>query len=120
MDHDVCAEIEGTAHDRCREGVVDDERHLVGMGHPGEPLNVENRERGVGNGFAEDRAGVRPEGHLNVGFGGVGVDEGDFDAEFFEGDIKEVGGAAIEGAGSDEVVAAVAEVEDADEGGGLA
>jgi hypothetical protein len=90
------------------------------VGHAGELLDVQDRERGVGDGFAEDRAGVGAEGGLDLVFGGVGVDEGDVDAEFLQGHVEEVRGAAVDGAGGDEVVAAVAEVQDRDERGGLA
>ena len=90
------------------------------MGHARKTLDVEDRQRGVGDGLAEDRAGGRTEGGLNRVIGGVGIDIGHLDAQLFERDAEEVSGAAVDRPGGDEVVAAAAEVEDRDQRRGLA
>ena len=118
--HDVGAPFDGPAEDRRGEGVVHDERHALGVGDPRQLLEVGDRERGVRDGFGEERLGVRTEGGGEPGFVGVLVDEGERDAHLLHGDGEEIEGAAIDGRGADDMVARLAEVEDGEKRGRLA
>ena len=117
---DVAAPLEGTAVHGSGKGVVHDEGHAVGVGGLGELLNVQDGEGGVGDGLAEDRLGVGPEGGVQLLLGALGVHEGKLDAHALHGDGKQVEGAAVDGGGGDHVVAAAGDVEDGVEVGRLA
>ena len=116
---DVAAPLKGTAVHRGSEGVVHDEGHAVLVGGLGELLNVQHSEGGVGDGLAEDRLGVGPEGGVQLLLRALGVHEGELDAHALHGDGKQVEGAAVDGGGGDHVVAAAGDVEDGVEVGCL-
>ena len=54
---DVGAPLDGPAVHRRGEGIVDDQRHPVGMCRLRETLDVQHRQGGVRDGLAED--GIR-------------------------------------------------------------
>ena len=85
-----------------------------------ELLNVQHRQGGVGDGLAEYRLGVGPEGGLQLLIGAVWGDEGDFNAHLGHGDGDQVEGASIDGGRGDDVVPAGADVEQGEEVGRLA
>ena len=64
--HDVGTPFEGTAVDRCGEGVVHDEGHPVLMGDLRKALDVEHGTAGIRDGLAEDGLRVGTEGSLNL------------------------------------------------------
>ncbi len=109
---DVAAEAERTAEDRSREGVVDNERHAVFVRDARELGDVEDAAGRIRDRLAEDALGVGPEGLLDLLLAGVGVDEGELDAELLQRDREEVEGAAVDLRRGDDMVAGVAEVED--------
>ena len=119
MDHDVSAPLEGPAVDGRREGVVDDQRHAVGMRGLCEALDVKDDQGRVGDGLAEDRLGLRAEGRLQLLVGAVGVHEGKVDAHAAHGDIEEVEGSAVDRGGDDNMVAASGQVKHGEERGRL-
>ena len=53
MGHYIGSPFYGPAVDRGREGVVHDQRNAVGVGDLGELLDIQDRQRGIGNGLAE-------------------------------------------------------------------
>ena len=118
--HDVGPPLEGAAVDRGGKGVVHDERHAVGVGRIGKLFDVQHGQGGVGDGLAEDRLGVGPEGSVQLFLGAQRVHEGGLDAHLFHGDRDQVEGAAVDGAGRHDVVARLAEVEQGEEVRGLA
>ena len=83
----------------------------MAVGYACEFLDVEDFASGVGYGLAEEGFGVGAEGFGYFFFGGVGVDEGAVDAEFFECYAKEVGCAAVYVGLCYDVVAGLADVE---------
>ena len=103
--------FEGAAVDGRGEGVVHDEGHAVTVCHAGEFLYVEHLQRGVGNGFAEEGFCLGAEGGGYLVLAGIGVYEGDADAEFLHRHGEEVVRAAIDARGAYEVVARLANVE---------
>ena len=116
---DVGAPLDGAAVDRSGEGVVHDQGHPVGVGGPGKLFDVQHGEGGVGDGLAKDGLGVGPERGVQLFLGGGGGDEGDVDAHLGHGDRDQVEGAAVNGGGGDDVVPALADVEQGQEVGGL-
>ena len=92
----------------------------MGVGGVGELLDVQHRERGVGNGLAEEGLGVGPEGGIEFLFRAVGSHEGGLDAHLCHGDGDQVEGAAVNGGGGHDVVAAAGDVEEGEEVGRLA
>ena len=117
---DVGAPLDGTAVHRGGEGVVHDQRHAVAVSRGGELLNVQHRQGRVGDGLAEDSAGVGPEGGLQLFLRAVWGDEGGLDAHFGHGDGDQVEGAAVYAGGGHDVVSAVHDVEQGEKVGSLA
>ena len=113
--HNVCAPLEGPAVDGCREGVVDDERHTVGVGDLCKEGDVKNRKGGIGDGLTEHRAGVVLKGGVKFLLGGVRGDEGAGNAHLLHGHVQEIEGAAVDRAGCHDVGARLAEVEEREE-----
>ena len=118
--HDVGAPLDRTAVDRRGERVVHDERHAVGMRGGSELLDVEHRERRVGDGLAEDGARVVLESGVELLGRAVGRDERGLDAHLRHGHADEVERAAVNGGGSHDVAAGLADVEQREEVGRLA
>ena len=92
----------------------------MAVGGFGELLNVQHRQGGVGNGLAEDRLGIGPEGGVQLLLGAVGGHEGGLHAHLPHGDVDEVEGAAVDAGGGHDVVAAGGDVEQGEEVGRLA
>lgn len=116
---DIDAELEGTAVDGGREGVVDDEGNAVLVGDFGEEFEVEDIERGVGDRFAEHRASIRLERGVEFVFGRVGTHEGEVDSHPLHRDGEEVVRPPVDRGGRDDVIPCGAEVEDGEEVRGL-
>ena len=119
VDDDVGTPLEGAVEDRGEAGVVEDEGHAGGAGDLGYFLDGEDIEGGVAQALAVEGLGVGAKGAAE-GLGVVGVDEGDVDAEFWEGVVEEVVGAAVELGDGDDVVTGAGEIEDGVGDGGLA
>ena len=117
---DVGAPFKGPAVHRSGEGVVHDQRHAMGVGGLGELLDVQHRQGRVGDGLAEHRLGVGPEGGFQLLVGAVRGDEGDLDTHFRHGDGDQIEGTAVDGGRGDDVVPAGADVEQREEVGRLA
>ena len=92
----------------------------MAVGGAGKFFNVQHRQSRIGDGLAEDRLGIGAEGGVQLLLGAVGIDEGDLDAHALHGDGKQVEGAAVDGGGGDDMVAAAGNVEHGEEVGGLA
>ena len=118
--HDIRAPLKRTAVNGCGEGVVHNEGNAVAVGGAGKFFNVQHRQSRVCDGLAEDRLGVGAEGGIQLLLGAVGVDEGDLDAHALHGDGKQVEGAAVDGGGGDDMVAAAGNIEHGKEVGSLA
>ena len=116
---DVRAPLKGTAVDGGGEGVVHNQGHAVGVGHLGELLNVQYGQGRVGNGLAKHGLGVGLEGGAQLLLAGVGGDEGGSDAHLRHGHGDKVEGAAVDGGAGDDVVPALADVEQGEEVGRL-
>ena len=119
MGHEVGSPLEGAAVDGRGKGVVDDEGYAVGVGHAGEAFDVEHVAAGVGDSFAKETFRVGTECLFYLFIGSIGVDESAFDAHLLHGDTEEIIGAAVDGAGGNEMVAGLADIEHGVETGGL-
>ena len=108
---DVGAPFNRAEEVRSGEGVIEHQHHAVFLGDGGDFLDWKHADVGVAEGFAVDEFGVGLDGALEVG-GVSGVDEGDGDAEFWEGVFELAVGAAVEAAAGDDVIAGVAQRED--------
>ena len=91
----------------------------MGVGSGGKPLNVQHRQRRVGNGLTEQRLSIGLEGGIELLVGAVRFHEGKPDPHALHGDRKQVVGAAIDGGGAHHVVAGRGDIEDGEEGGRL-
>ena len=56
MHHDVRAVFDGPQQDRRGDGIVDDQRHAVFVGHARQRLDIANVSRRIADTFAKDRA----------------------------------------------------------------
>ena len=108
---DVRAPLDGAAEHGRSEGVVHDKRHPVTMRSLGKFLNIQHRQRRIGDGLAEYRLGVGPEGGLQLLLRAVRGDEGELDAHPLHGDGEEVKGPPIDGAGGYHMVPAGGDIE---------
>ena len=119
VDDDVGAVFERTVQVGGEGGVIDDERDAEFLGdltHFGEGEDVQAR---VAEAFSVESLGVRLHGLAEV-LGIVAVDERHLDAEFRQGVVEEIIGAAVELGDRDDMVAGAGEVEDGCGDGGLA
>ena len=89
------------------------------MGSLGELLNVQHGQGRVCNGLAEDGLGVGAEGGVQLLLGAQRVHEGGLDAHLLHGDGDEVEGAAVNGAGRNDMIPGFADVEQREEVGSL-
>ena len=112
MRYDVATPFEGTAVDRCGEGVIHDERHTMFVSHFGEAFDVEDVAAGIGDGFTEEALCVRTESCFDALVVPIGMREGALDAQLLECHAEEVERAAINGVGCYEVVASLTDIED--------
>ncbi|MNS81596.1 hypothetical protein D3C72_1153100 [compost metagenome] len=111
VDDDVGAVLDRAGQVGGRHGVVDDQRQALGVGRIGQGGEVHDIAQRIADGLAEDRLGAL------IGVGGdggdvVGVDEAHLDAVLGQGVGEQVVGAAIEGAGGDDVVAGLGDGQD--------
>ena len=58
MRYDVCTPFQRTAVNRCREGVIHDQRHTMTMRSVGKFFNIQHRQCGVSNNFAKHSLGI--------------------------------------------------------------
>ena len=116
---DVSTPLDGTAVDGRGKGVVDDEGKAVVMGGLGKDLDIQHRQSRVGDGFAEDQLGVGANGGANFLVSSIRADEGSIDAHALHGDGNQIKGAAVDGGGGDNVIAAGADIEHGVEIGSL-
>ena len=118
--HDVGAPLDGTAVDGRGKRVVHDQRHAVRMSRGGEALDVEYRERRVGDGLAEHALGVGAKCRLELFAARIGRDERALQAHAAHGVGEQVVGAAVDGGACHHVVTGAGDVEDGEEVRGLA
>ena len=109
--HDVRAEVEGAAEYGRGKGIVDDQRQAVAVRQGGHALDIQHVQRGIGQRFAEDGAGLGTDGLFDFGIGSRLIDEGHFDSHFFERDGKKIEGAAVDAGRADDVIAAAGNIE---------
>lgn len=98
------AKIKGAAQERGGKGIVDKERHIVGVGDAREFFNVQHYDGGIGDGLSEYGLGVGAELLLNLLLRCVGVHKGYLDPHALHGHGEEIDGTAIDGGGADKVI----------------
>ena len=76
VDHDIGAELDGTAQNGGGKGIVHDQRHIVFVGDLGKALDVKYGKGRVGDGLAENEAGVGADQRRNFLRRSIGIDEG--------------------------------------------
>ncbi len=114
MDDDIGAMLKGAAQAGCSERIVDDQRDLHVAGNLGKFLEIEHVQAGIADGFGKQGAGLGAKRRLDFFFAGIGVDEGDFDAKFGKGVGEQGIGAAVERAGSHDMLTGPADIEQRD------
>ena len=86
----------------------------------GEQLDIQDGQRGIGDGFAEYSLGVRPERGVQLFRSAVRGNEGEIHAHFLHGDGKQVIGAAVNRRGGDHMIPGGGDIEHGEEVRGLA
>ena len=119
VSHDITAPLDGTAVDGGGERIIHNQRNAVGVGCLRKPLNIEYGQRRIGDGLSEYCLGVRTEGRLQFLVAAVRIHEGKVNSHLFHGYVEEVVGAAVDGAGGYDMIAAVGYIEDCKEVGCL-
>ncbi len=109
--NDVSAPFDGPEEVGGGEGVIEHQNQSVFFRDGSDLFDGEDADVWVSEGLAVEDFGVGLNGALEVG-GVGGIDEGDGDAEFWEGVFELAVGAAVEAAAGDDVIAGVAEGED--------
>ena len=111
MNHYVRAEFDGAAVDGGGEGVVHHNRHTVGMRRVHPFFQIQHSEGGIGEHLGKDASCVVFKEPVDLLDGSVRVDEVHFQTHVAEGLVEEVEGAAIDGGGTDQVVARLADIQ---------
>ena len=111
MCNDINAILDRTAVDRCRECVVDDERYAVSVSGICKFLKVKNRQRRVGDGFAENSLRVRLECCLKLFLCAVRGDKSKFDSHLAHCYIEQVECAAVDGSTGNNVITGICDIE---------
>ena len=111
MDYYVGPEFKGAAKHGSGKGIVDDQGQPVSVGQIGKALNIQHIHGGVGERFAKHGARVGPEGLFQIGLGGGLIHKGDFNAQLFKSNGKEVERAAVNAGGAHHMVAALGHIE---------
>ena len=104
MHDDVSPVRAGVAQQRARHGVVDNQRHTVGVRDIGHRRNVKHDQARVAERLGEDRARTRAHG-AGKGLRIARIDEGGLDAELAQVDGQHGDRAAIQRACGHDVVA---------------
>ena len=116
MDDDICAPFEGTAIDRGRKGIIDDQRDIMRVSDICKKLDINNIQRGIGDGLDKDRFGIGLELLIEILGGDRRADEIEIDAEVAERFIKEIERTAVDRRGRDDMIARFGDIGDADQG----
>ena len=111
MGYDVGTPLEWAAVDRSSKCIVNDEWHTILMSDTCKLLDVENGTSRIADGLAKYNFRVRTECLLDFLLAIIRIHKGAFDAEFLEGNTKEVEGATIDFIGCNDMVASLADVE---------
>src|SRR5690606_27296609 len=119
VDHDVGPPLQRPAQVGRGEGVVDDQRQAVLVGHPGHGLDVEDVQLGIADGFGVDALSPLVDGPAEV-VGIRRIHEVDLDAQVGQAVGQQVEGTAVEAGRRHHLVAGAGDVGDGQGGGGLA
>ena len=117
--HDVGTPLKGTAVDRRRERVVDDEGNTMLVCDACKLLDVQDFAARVRDGLAEQRLSIGTEGGRNLLLGSLLRDESTLNTQFLQRHAKEVVCTTIYLIRGHEVVASLTDVEDGVEVGSL-
>ena len=120
MGDDIRSPFKRTAVDGSGEGVVHNQRHTVFVCDTCELFDVQHVDARIGDGFAEQRFGIRAESLVYFLLGCIGVNEGTLDAQFFQRDAKQIECTSVDGRRAYEVVACLTDIENGIEVGSLA
>ena len=119
MGDDISPPLDGSAVNRRRKCIVDDQRNAVRMRRIGEALDIKYDKGGIGNGLAKNGLGVGLKCVFQFFIAAVRIDKSEIDAHLAHGDIEQIERAAVDGGGAYNVIAASGNVKDAEEVGSL-
>ena len=108
---DICTPLKGTAVDRCRKRIVDNQRYTVRMRCFGKPFNIKHRQCRVGNRFSKDTFGIRPERSFQFLVTAVRINKGKFNTHARHGHMKQIIGSAIDRSGRNHMIASRCQIE---------
>ena len=111
MGHNICAPLERTAVDRCRERIIHDKRHPMSVGYPGKLLNVENDKSRVRDRLTKYHFCIRAERLLDLLLRCVRIHQCHIDPLFLHCHCKQVGGSAVDRRCADNMVTRIADIE---------
>ena len=110
MGHDVSPPLKGTAVDGGRKGVIHDQRDTVGVSNLSKQLNIQHRQRRIGNGLTKHCLGIGPECCIQLFLRGIRTDKGRLNAHLRHGHADQVKCTAIDGGGRHNMVAAACDI----------
>ena len=116
MDDDIRAPLNGTAVDGRRKGIIDDQRDFMRVSDLREHLDIDNVERGIGDGLDEYRLGIGLEAGCKLVSGDRRADKIEVDSQITQGLIEQIEGAAVDRGGRDDMVAGLGDIGDTDQG----
>ena len=90
MNDDVGAPFKGTAVDRGREGVVHDQRDMMRVSDLSEHFDIDNIQRGIGDGLDEYRLGVGLKHLVKLLGSDHGADKIERDTEITQGLVEKI------------------------------
>ena len=108
---DIRAEIKGTAEEGGCKGIIHNQRNPMPVGDGRVTGNVQHRQGGVGDGLAEDKAGILVKLGIHLIVRHLIMDITDLNAHSFHGDGEQVDGAAVDIVQGNEILTGGADIE---------
>ena len=111
MGHDIRSPLKGIAVDGRGKGIVHDQRDLVRMGRLRELFNVQDHQRGVGDGLRKHALRILLKGRAERIIIGVRIHDAAGDSHLLHGIDDQVEGTAVNGGGKHHMVSRLTDVE---------
>ena len=115
MHNDIRAPLKRTAVDGRSKGVVDNQRHMMRVGHLGKHLDVDHIQRGIGYRFNKHRLGVRLEHPVQLVRRDRGTDKIKVDAQVAQRLVEQVERTAVNRRGRNNMIARFGDIGNADQ-----
>ena len=111
MRYDVCTPFQRAAVNRCREGVIHDQRHTMTMRSVGKFFNIQHRQCGVSDNFAKHSLGVILKSSIQLFVRSIWRNKGRCYAHLRQRYVNQIIAAAVNRRRSNNMAARLADVE---------